>query len=93
MTDERDAGCALLPDALRQRTCVRFLRASSLEELPEFWNLLRRELSLVGPQLLLMDYFPLYSPEQARRHEVRPGLRVDRRSMAATPSVGKIGSS
>ena len=74
MTDERDASGALLPDAQRLTTFGRFLRASSLDELPELWNVLRGEMSLVGPRPLLMEYLPLYSPEQARRHEVRPGI-------------------
>jgi len=75
MTDARDAGGALLPDAQRLTKFGRFLRASSLDELPELWNVLRGEMSLVGPRPLLMEYLPLYSPEQARRHEVRPALR------------------
>jgi lipopolysaccharide/colanic/teichoic acid biosynthesis glycosyltransferase len=74
MTDERDASGALLPDAQRLTLFGRFLRASSLDELPELWNVLRGEMSLVGPRPLLMEYLPLYSPEQARRHEVRPGI-------------------
>ncbi len=74
MTDERDACGALLPDAQRLTTFGRFLRASSLDELPELWNVLRGEMSLVGPRPLLMEYLPLYSPEQARRHEVPPGI-------------------
>ncbi len=74
MTDARDAGGALLPDAQRLTKFGRFLRASSLDELPELWNVLRGEMSLVGPRPLLMEYLPLYSPEQARRHEVRPGI-------------------
>ena len=74
MTDERDASGALLPDAKRLTLFGRFLRASSLDELPELWNVLRGEMSLVGPRPLLMEYLPLYSPEQARRHEVRPGI-------------------
>ena len=74
MTDARDAGGALLPDAQRLTAFGRFLRASSLDELPELWNVLRGEMSLVGPRPLLMEYLPLYSPEQARRHEVRPGI-------------------
>lgn len=74
MTDERDASGALLPDAQRLTPFGRFLRASSLDELPELWNVLRGEMSLVGPRPLLMEYLPLYSPEQARRHEVRPGI-------------------
>ena len=74
MTDERGADGELLPDAQRLTTFGRFLRASSLDELPELWNVLRGEMSLVGPRPLLMEYLPLYSPEQARRHEVRPGI-------------------
>jgi lipopolysaccharide/colanic/teichoic acid biosynthesis glycosyltransferase len=74
MTDARDASGALLPDAQRLTPFGRFLRASSLDELPELWNVLRGEMSLVGPRPLLMEYLPLYSPVQARRHEVRPGI-------------------
>lgn len=74
MTDERDASGALLHDAQRLTPFGRFLRSSSLDELPELWNVLRGEMSLVGPRPLLMEYLPLYSPEQARRHEVRPGI-------------------
>jgi len=74
MTDACDASGALLPDAQRLTPFGRFLRASSLDELPELWNVLRGEMSLVGPRPLLMEYLPLYSPEQARRHEVRPGI-------------------
>jgi lipopolysaccharide/colanic/teichoic acid biosynthesis glycosyltransferase len=74
MTDSRDASGALLPDAQRLTSFGRFLRASSLDELPELWNVLRNEMSLVGPRPLLMEYLPLYTPEQARRHEVRPGI-------------------
>lgn len=74
MTDERGADGELLPDAQRLTAFGRFLRASSLDELPELWNVLRGEMSLVGPRPLLMEYLPLYSPEQARRHEVRPGI-------------------
>ena len=74
MTDERGADGALLPDAQRLTPFGRFLRASSLDELPELWNVLKGEMSLVGPRPLLVEYLPLYSPEQARRHEVRPGI-------------------
>ncbi|MBM3336338.1 MAG: sugar transferase [Betaproteobacteria bacterium] len=63
-----------LPDELRLTKFGRFLRATSLDELPELWNVLKGEMSLVGPRPLLMEYLPLYSPEQARRHEVRPGI-------------------
>ena len=74
MTDERAADGKLLPDAQRQTSLGRFLRATSLDELPELWNVLKGEMSLVGPRPLLMDYMSLYTPEQARRHEVRPGI-------------------
>jgi lipopolysaccharide/colanic/teichoic acid biosynthesis glycosyltransferase len=63
-----------LPDAQRLTRFGRLLRATSLDELPELWNVLKGDMSLVGPRPLLMDYLPLYSPKQARRHEVRPGI-------------------
>jgi lipopolysaccharide/colanic/teichoic acid biosynthesis glycosyltransferase len=74
MTDERGPDGVLLPDAQRLTRFGRFLRASSLDELPELWNVLRGDMSLVGPRPLLMEYLPLYTPEQARRHVVRPGI-------------------
>lgn len=74
MTDARGADGELLPDAQRLPAFGRFLRSTSLDELPELWNVLRGEMSLVGPRPLLMEYLPLYTPEQARRHEVRPGI-------------------
>lgn len=74
MTDARDADGKLLPDAERLPPFGRWLRASSLDELPELINVLKGEMSLVGPRPLLMDYLPLYSPEQARRHEAKPGI-------------------
>jgi lipopolysaccharide/colanic/teichoic acid biosynthesis glycosyltransferase len=74
MTDARDAAGNLLSDAERLTRFGRFLRATSLDELPELWNVLRGDMSLVGPRPLLMEYLPLYTPEQARRHEVRPGI-------------------
>jgi lipopolysaccharide/colanic/teichoic acid biosynthesis glycosyltransferase len=74
MTDERGPDGRLLPDAERLTKFGLFLRASSLDELPELWNVLKGDMSLVGPRPLLMEYLPLYSPEQARRHEVRPGI-------------------
>ena len=74
MTDERGPDGALLPDALRLTSFGRFLRSTSLDELPELWNVLKGDMSLVGPRPLLMEYLPLYNLEQARRHEVRPGI-------------------
>lgn len=74
MTTEQDPAGQLLPDEARLTRFGRFLRASSLDELPELWNVLAGHMSLVGPRPLLMEYLPLYSPEQARRHEVRPGI-------------------
>lgn len=74
MTDECDDFGNLLPDAERLTQFGKFLRASSLDELPELWNVLKGEMTLVGPRPLLMEYLPLYTSEQARRHEVRPGI-------------------
>ena len=74
MTDARGPDGELLPDAVRLTPFGRFLRATSLDELPELWNVLKGDMSLVGPRPLLMEYLPLYSPELARRHEVRPGI-------------------
>lgn len=74
MTDARDATGSLLPDAERLTRFGRFLRSSSLDELPELFNVLKGEMSLVGPRPLLMEYLPLYSDTQRRRHEVRPGI-------------------
>lgn len=74
MTDETDAQGNLLPDEARLLPLGRFLRSTSLDELPEIWNVVRGEMSLVGPRPLLMQYLPLYSPEQSRRNEVRPGI-------------------
>ena len=74
MNAKKDRAGQLLPDAERLTPFGRFLRATSLDELPELWNVLKGEMSLVGPRPLLMEYLPLYSPEQARRHEVRPGI-------------------
>ena len=74
MTDQRDASGRLLPDAERLTTLGRILRSTSIDEFPQLFNVLRGELSLVGPRPLLMDYLPRYSPEQARRHEVMPGI-------------------
>jgi len=74
MTDARDVNGELLPDADRLRTVGRFLRRTSLDELPELLNVLRGDMSLVGPRPLLCEYLHLYSREQARRHEVKPGI-------------------
>lgn len=74
MTDERDANGKLLPDAQRLTTVGRFVRSTSIDELPQLFNVLKGDMALIGPRPLLVQYLPLYSPEQARRHEVRPGI-------------------
>jgi len=74
MRDAVDADGNPLPDAERMTPFGAFLRSTSLDELPELWNVLKGDMSLVGPRPLLMEYLPLYSPEQYRRHEVRPGV-------------------
>ncbi len=74
MTGASDAGGRLLPDADRLTRVGAFLRSTSLDELPELWNVLAGDMSLVGPRPLLTEYLPLYSARQARRHEVKPGL-------------------
>ena len=74
MRDAFDSEGKALPDKDRLTPLGKFLRAASVDELPELWNVLKGEMSLVGPRPLLMEYLPLYTPEQARRHEVRPGV-------------------
>jgi len=74
MTDERDENGELLPDEVRLTSFGKWLRSTSLDELPELWNILKGDMSLVGPRPLLVEYLPLYSEEQRCRHEVRPGL-------------------
>ena len=74
MTDERDAEGKLLPDADRLTRVGKFVRSTSLDELPQLFNVLKGDMALIGPRPLLPKYLPLYSPEQMRRHEVRPGI-------------------
>jgi len=74
MTNERDEHGNLLPDEKRLTRLGKFLRSTSLDELPELWNVLKGDMSLVGPRPLLMEYLDLYTDEQARRHEARPGI-------------------
>lgn len=74
MTDDCDKDGILLPDALRLNKFGKFLRSTSLDELPSLWNVLKSDMSLVGPRPLLLEYLPLYSTQQARRHEVKPGI-------------------
>ena len=74
MTDSRDSQGDLLPDSERLTRFGQFLRSTSADELPELWNVLRGDMSIVGPRPLLVEYLPLYSPHQGRRHEVRPGI-------------------
>lgn len=74
MTNERDSAGHLLPDSQRLTRLGLLLRSTSVDELPELWNVLKGDMSLVGPRPLLMEYLPLYSEREARRHEVRPGV-------------------
>ena len=74
MTDEKDAEGNLLPDEVRLTKVGKFVRSTSIDELPQLINVLKGDMSIIGPRPLLPQYLPLYSPEQARRHEVRPGI-------------------
>lgn len=74
MTDERDAEGNLLPDELRLTKIGKFIRSTSIDELPQLINVLKGDMALIGPRPLLVQYLPLYSQEQSRRHEVRPGI-------------------
>jgi len=74
MTDKRDENGNLLPDSERLTRLGRFLRMTSMDELPEFFNVIKGDMSIVGPRPLLMQYLDRYTPEQARRHEVKPGI-------------------
>lgn len=74
MTDERDAEGNLLPDEARLTKVGKFVRSTSIDELPQLINVLKGDMALIGPRPLLVQYLPLYSPEQVRRHEVRPGI-------------------
>lgn len=74
MTDERDASGDLLPDEQRLTKVGKFVRSTSIDELPQLFNVLKGDMALIGPRPLLPQYLPLYSKEQARRHEVRPGI-------------------
>ncbi len=74
MTDEKDEDGEFLPDSVRLTKFGRFLRSTSLDELPELWNIIKGDMSIVGPRPLLVEYLPLYNEHQKRRHDVRPGL-------------------
>lgn len=74
MTDERDSNGELLPDEMRLTKVGRFVRSTSIDELPQLINVLKGDMALIGPRPLLVQYLPLYNAEQARRHEVRPGI-------------------
>ncbi len=74
MTDEKDENGNLLPDAQRLTAIGKFIRKTSIDELPQLFNVLKGDMALIGPRPLLVKYLPLYSPEQHRRHEVRPGI-------------------
>ena len=89
MTDERDENGELLPDEVRLTKFGKVLRATSLDELPEAFNILKGDMSVIGPRPLLVKYLPRYSERQHRRHEVRPGCPATRRFTAETRSAGR----
>lgn len=74
MNDEKDKDGNLLPDVLRLTRIGKIIRSTSIDELPQLWNVFKGDMSLIGPRPLMVKYLPLYSPEQSRRHEVRPGI-------------------
>jgi len=94
MTDKKDSSGCLLPDSHRITKFGKILRASSLDELPELWNIVRGDMAIVGPRPLLVDYLELYSTEQMTRHDVRPGLtgyaQVNGRNMISWPERFKL---
>lgn len=94
MLDAVDEDGNVLPDTDRLTSFGKFLRSTSLDELPELWNVLRGDMSLVGPRPLLMEYLPLYTPEQFRRHEVRPGVtgwaQINGRNALSWPEKFKL---
>ena len=92
MTDERDENGELLPDEVRLTKFGKFLRSTSLDELPELFNILKGDMSIIGPRPLLVEYLPRYNEEQRRRHEVRPGLSGLLKQMEEMQSVGSRNS-
>ena len=94
MTDQRDQQGILLPDSIRLNGFGKFLRASSLDELPQLWNILKGDMRFVGPRPLLVDYLPLYNMEQQRRHSVKPGMtgwaQVNGRNAISWPEKFKL---
>lgn len=93
MTDERDTDGNFLPDENRLTKVGKFVRSTSIDELPQLFNVLKGDMALIGPRPLLVQYLPLYSKEQARRHEVRPGITGWAQCNAAMRSAGRGSSS